>query len=365
MRGSGYATIAKNIAQELDRRGHDVKVLGIEYRGEEHDFGFSIIPCSDFRMGINQAQVLAQTWKYDAIVVGLDLPLQKHVLQALSGRPFPYVSIFPVESTPVCMSWVAPIIEMEGAMCISRFGSEYLSTRRNLEVDFLQVGVDPIYLDEISNRDQVRNTLGWSGKYVVLTVAANQERKFLSKGIDIVGKSGIPDVHYVLVTNEESAVGFDLRDLFTENHPDLSYEIIKSGQSIERMQEIYQASDVFLLPSKAEGLGLPLLEAMASNLICVGTNCTGIAELLGQERGYLIDVEYFIQDVFGNGMRYFADSADGATKLRIIYNTMQGKNGKGMRDQLELIKRNAKAHVLSRGWDLATDDLENLLEGLA
>jgi len=51
---------------------------------------------------------------------------------------------------------------------------------------------------------------------------------------------------------------------------------------------LYQAMDIFVLPSICEGMSNTLLEAMASGLPCVATNVGGNPELVGDGRwGYL------------------------------------------------------------------------------
>lgn len=51
-----------------------------------------------------------------------------------------------------------------------------------------------------------------------------------------------------------------------------------------------QASDIFVLPSDNEGLSLALLEAMATGLICLSTNCTGTSEVITDKKnGYIVE----------------------------------------------------------------------------
>ena len=49
-------------------------------------------------------------------------------------------------------------------------------------------------------------------------------------------------------------------------------------------------ANYYVLPSDNEGLGLSLLEAMASGLICIATHCPGPAEIIKDGvNGFLVE----------------------------------------------------------------------------
>src|SRR5690606_22597079 len=52
---------------------------------------------------------------------------------------------------------------------------------------------------------------------------------------------------------------------------------------------IYTASDVFVLPSRGEGVGLPYIEAMSSGLPCIATGWGGQTDFITPDNGYLIN----------------------------------------------------------------------------
>ena len=73
--GSGYRMIATNICQGLHDHGHEVKVLGLEYKGEQHDYDFGIIPVSNFEEVGRIVTVITHEWKQDIVLVMLDIPM--------------------------------------------------------------------------------------------------------------------------------------------------------------------------------------------------------------------------------------------------------------------------------------------------
>jgi glycosyltransferase involved in cell wall biosynthesis len=80
------------------------------------------------------------------------------------------------------------------------------------------------------------------------------------------------------VTREHNPVGWKLRDYAQEIGISENFMIFERGMSHRDLWVTYAISDVFLLPSKAEGLGMPLLEAMAVGIPCIATNCAIVRE---------------------------------------------------------------------------------------
>ena len=56
--------------------------------------------------------------------------------------------------------------------------------------------------------------------------------------------------------------------------------IFEGWQNADRVRALYQQSDIFALPSFAEGIPVVLMEAMAMEIPCVTTRITGILELI-------------------------------------------------------------------------------------
>lgn len=62
--------------------------------------------------------------------------------------------------------------------------------------------------------------------------------------------------------------------------------------SNEDMVALYNYADAFVYPTRAEGWGLPLIEAIASGLPVIATNYSGQTEFLSKIDGYYLSPEY-------------------------------------------------------------------------
>lgn len=308
--GSGYFNIITKLCDGLSKLGHEIFVAGIGYKGEEHYWDFSIIPAKDMNEMLGIVQNLYNLWKFDVLLVALDIYIQEQILKSMEKKPFKYFGIFPVESDPLCMSWAGILTQMDRQFVISKFGTEECKKAGLLNAIYLPVGIDldawrPPTPDE---KKTIRKALGiGEDEFIVLTVADNQERKNLSAALEAFAKFSKKhgNTRYFLQTRKFNLVGWRMDDYFLQLGIVDKVVTFERGMNQPDLWKLYAAADCFMLASKAEGLSVSLLEALAVGLPCIGTNCTGMKELLGDGRGLLVDYEYVHVDPFGNGHRYW------------------------------------------------------------
>jgi len=383
--GSGYKTLILPLAQGLEEQGHNVTVIGLEYDGAEHPFDFMLLGVANLPEASATFLNLLDAKRADILIVALDIPLQVNLIVDWRSRwkgvlPFKYIGIFPVEADPVSFSWAMNLINMDKALVISQFGTDECR-KVGVGAEHIQIGIDTESwrLPTEEERQRYRNDFGFEDDmFIVLTVADNQERKNLSRSMEIFAdfiydfpnvdaeharrrEEGLPmlkpvrKAKYVLVTRERLRVGWNLRDYAQVLGINPDVLIFERGLSFKKLWAVYAVADVLLLSSKAEGLGLPLLEAMAVGTPCLGTNCTAIAELLGEGRGTLIDYldhpDLSYIDPFGNAHRYFAKRSHGKEQLQKIYENRPDTS-------------KAREYVESRSWDIPVQHLCRVVDGL-
>lgn len=355
--GSGYLNLSIPLCSGLVARGHEVKVAALGYNGTEHNYDFSLLPAKNMQEALAIAQNLANLWKFDAFVVALDIPIQEQIIRSMAQKPpFKYVGIMPVEADPLCMSWAMALMQMDKVFVISQFGTDE-AQKIGVNATHIQLGIDTKMWKPATEEEHAkyREGMGFNeNTFAVLTVADNQERKNLSHAMDVFAKfaQNKPDARYVLVTRENNPVGWRLRDYAQELGIANKVFILERGMSFKELWSVYTACDMFFLSSKAEGLGMPLLEAMAIGLPIMATDCTAIHEVLDNGRGTLIPYDYIHRDPFGNGKRYWIDRNKALEEMEWIYE---------QRSSLDLSKavKKAREYVETRTWDIAVDTLES------
>lgn len=67
--------------------------------------------------------------------------------------------------------------------------------------------------------------------------------------------------------------------------------VLTESLSDEEMARLYVAADVFVLPTRGEGWGLPLMEAMAAGVPVIATRWSGHLDFVTEDTGWLIDVD--------------------------------------------------------------------------
>lgn len=355
-KGSGYLNIVLPLSTKLADAGYDVKAVGLAYTGEEHDFPISIIPCMSFPDAHAMVNNLHYQWQTDLVIVALDIPSLERFSALCKGLKLPMIAITPLENPPLRFSWSLMLQEIEKVFFISQLGADE-ARKVNLDAEHLMVGID-------SNSWRLRTELEYTegrkmmnisdDTLVVITVADNQERKNLASAFEIVSKlknEKHKKVRYVLVTKEHSEVGWGLRDLAMQYNISSELMVFERGLPFKELYALYAISDVYLLTSKAEGLCMPVMEAMCLGVPVVATDCGSMPELLAEGRGFLMPTAYSVIDPWGNSRRDFPNTNSGAD---IISELSEGK--------LKDTATKAREYMETRTWEYPTKQVISAIE---
>lgn len=358
--GSGYKNISIPLCEGLTKLGHNIIVCGLEYHGEEHWYPFSILSCRTFTDIVAMIADLKRLWKPDVIISAMDIPWHELVLKHVIKDPLkiPYIGIFPIESDPLCLDWAMILLMMQGRFAISDFGAKECQ-KLDVPTEHLQIGVDVESWRLPTKEEQVyiREALGFGDAYVILTVADNHERKNLGRAFQVISKFkkkyGKPII-YALVTRENSAIGFRLRTLASRDDIKIadSLRIFERGLNFKELWSLYAVADCFFLPSRAEGLGMPVLESFAMGVPVVATDCGGVSELVQDGRGFPIKPKFTYPDVFGDANRYMVEINDCVAELMRVATKQE---------EVEIAVIKAKEYVDKRTWDIPVTQLDEMI----
>ncbi len=292
---SGYGQQTAMATKRLRAMGHDIAIFafyGME--GARTDWeDIPIYPNNARDWGIKYAPLFYSDFKADILLTLIDV----WVLRGLD-RQMKWVPWVPVDHNPPPGIVVETLKTHAGIIkpiAMSRYGQDQLK----------KAGVEAYYIPHTVNTEcfkpdpqwrQVSNErYGWENKFVIGTVGTNNyERKNWTaamKAVAMFAKLHPGEVVYYCHTNPFDEAGINLQDLRVNlgleditRFPSQGEVLI--GISQETMARMYNTLDVFLLPSKGEGFGIPLIEAQACGCPVITTNCTAQTELCGG--GWLI-----------------------------------------------------------------------------
>lgn len=359
--GSGYASLSLPIFDRLVKRGYEVKVIGLANQGTQHNFPFSIIPAQNTKETEAMIHNLwNDMWTFDVMMVLMDIPFHRGLLNRMQEKPFKYIGVFPVEADPLSFSWAMTLMQMDKQYVISEFGVEECHKKGVFNAEYLPVGIETAAWrpPEKEERSKIRQVFGFDEEtFSVLTVADNQERKNLPSCFDAFAQFSQthPNSRYMLITREQLYAGWDIQELASRFGIQDKLMIFERGLPFKDLWMVYAASDAFLLLSKAEGRGLPIAEAMAMRIPCIGTDCTGIRDQLKDGRGFLVSCIHQHIDPFGTAHRYWADPEKAAYYLLWI---------KEHPEEVQKYLDRAQAFVSELTWDRSVDVIDNYLKGL-
>ena len=158
---------------------------------------------------------------------------------------------------------------------------------KDAKIVVIKNGIDVRYFVKQKSANRNKYQLP-EDKILILTIANFRHQKgydFLIDTIDRYKKS-FTNCLFVWVG------GGELEEYYKEKIKCLQLDgLIKMFKPVESVRELLSISDIFVLPSKEEGMPRCLLEAMSTSLPCIATSVGGIPEVI-QENSVGRLVEY-------------------------------------------------------------------------
>ncbi|EKX50468.1 hypothetical protein GUITHDRAFT_67024, partial [Guillardia theta CCMP2712] len=132
--------------------------------------------------------------------------------------------------------------------------------------------------------------------------------------------------------------------------------IQEGALSRAEMRDLYASSDVMVLPTRGEGWGLPIVEAMAMELPVIVTNFSGPTEYLTESNSYPIGYSMVERH---SHMYAEPDFDQLVSTLRHVFANAKDRAAKGKRARQDMVKRFSPSVVVDQMIDRANFLLSN------
>lgn len=211
--------------------------------------------------------------------------LYGNMMDVLDGAPGKRIAYTVWESTRYPDDWLGPLDAADEIWLPTAWGKRVLAENGIApeKIHVVPEGVDPALF--APDGPSTSALAGFPG-FRFINVGRYEERKGTRLLIECFDKAfgDGEEVRLVLACDNHHDAQFDIRRILRSldlKHPERIVFIPPMGPH-GLLAELYRACDAFVSPFRAEGWGLPIIEAMASGLPVIATDYSGPTEFLGE-----------------------------------------------------------------------------------
>jgi len=293
---TGYGMQAATAMDWIRRLGHDFGMFAFwGLYGAKVDLGdVPVFPNDAGDYGIRNSKMWYDNFKADLLITHVDV-------WVLGGLPLDinWVPRLPIDHYPAPPAVIDVLKRHSGIRHIiveSKYGQRMLA-EQGIEATYIPASIDTnIYKPLPEKRKIGRERYGWQDKFVIGMVATNHEERknwnVALKAVKVLEDNHKGKIIFYMHTDLQHPRGINLQ-LMRESLGMTEYTFVPSREElslgIEKpvLANAYNVMDVFLLPTKGEGFGVPIVEAQACGIPVITTKCTSQEELIGG--GYFIE----------------------------------------------------------------------------
>jgi len=378
LQNTGYATITRNLLNSLSSRGFNCINFAHTYVGQviknvqfndNTAVNFTIRGNGNLSHFQDILQPMLREYKPDILIILLDTFMCYPWLLNVDFAPAKTIFYFPHDGGEQLPSQCENILKkVDVAVGMAQNGRDICVNNYDIPARYIPHAVhENIYVPYDKNTiDKIRASYGFSKKdFVIGTVARNQSRKMLDRTIKIFAEYAKinPLAKLFLHTDpHDNAAIFDLVKLIErykiQNRVRFSGMKYYKGFDYNKMPDVYNLMDIFILTTSGEGFGVPIIEAMACKIPTLVTDYTTTKELV-TDTGSGLPIK-LLGELTGtwNVERGICDIQDGVEKLQYMYKERE-KNSKQWNDW----KNNGrKAVEKTYNWNHVTDEWVKLFD---
>ena len=345
---SGYAVSAKNYMLSLDKLDVDIRYKYVYGQGTP-------FPVEEPEHGDNYIANIIRSRAFDKdcpqVVYG-----QGDVFRKNNGKY--KIGFTMLETTGIPDEWVRQCNMMDEVWVPSTFNVEtFRNSGVTRPIHVIPLGIDPNYYNPHIKSYKSH----W--KYTFLSVFEWGERKAPEVLLKAYSNAFTDKDNVVLickVINNDG--GLDVKaeveklGLNKPGSPEIIF-LYNTKFADNDMPTLYRSADCFVISTRGEGWGMPILEAMACGLPTIATNWSSQVDFFNETNGYPVKVKQLIDAKakcpYYEGYQWAdPDEEHLMSLMRYVYEHQDEAKAKGMRASEEVLSKwtweNAAKKIISR-----------------
>jgi glycosyltransferase involved in cell wall biosynthesis len=290
---SGYAEEARQFVLGLDAVGVHVQALPFEQWTSER---IELPPADDGRL--RQLVPAAPATHNSAPVVSI-VHLQGHNFRRVPWARY-HIGRTMCETDRIPADWVASCNQMDEVWVPCAFNVEsfhrsgverdkLVKIPEGIDVERFRLDAEPLWISR-RRRFNFLSVFQWSRrKGWDLLIRAFAEEFRPEENVGLIVKVGYHSGHTARQLQERMLA--ELRAAHVARHWPPHILLYQGNLAAHALPSLYRAADAFVLPTRGEGWGRPLMEAMLMGLPTIATRYSGHLEFMNDENAYLIDCQ--------------------------------------------------------------------------
>jgi len=261
---NGWGTHCRNIAFALARH-HEIRAIGLDGRSQA---------------ALEQIGTIPHGQPDPAADVALCIGPASNI-RMLRGRY--RIACFVWETTRISAEQKESLLDVDEIWVPSQWGREILVANG------IPAGSIHIVPEGVDTERFVPEESRPAGPFRFLFLGKWEERKCPAGLVRCYQSEFSPDekVELVLHAHTNNPRGFSVRQALLDMRLDDCAPIgISEPLPAQKLAMLYRACDAFVLPTRAEGWGLPIVEAMASGLPTIASACSAQLDYLNEGNGF-------------------------------------------------------------------------------
>lgn len=297
---TGFARVTRELVGRFSKVPElEIACCGWGYDGwprPVEEFPVRVYPSAADSFGQDSFTRILDEFKPDVVITLGEIWMIQWIASHEKRSSFKWIAYIPLDGGPFYPPWGPALANVDAIVAMSHFGKKILEHGLpHRTVRMIYHGVDTKVFRPLRPKVRSRNAR-FEDKIMVGCIARNQPRKNIPALIKAfrLALEAVPSLHLYLHM-DPCDVGFDIVTLLHRYKlhgsadvatPDLG---LANGLNDEELNLIYNLCVMTVLPTKAEGFGLPIAESLSAGTPVIATDYSACQELV-RDRGELVKV---------------------------------------------------------------------------